>query len=192
MPRFAIARARRTTSRSLFAVPALIIVFTTPLLAQEGWEDINPPPQASSEPSSLRPLSVGIEVGRPLVFGVTASYNFNPHTSAHFGFSSLGDFTAISGEMRYSLIGIGTQRALPSLGGGFTQYFLNDGDRESSPTVGHVLVGLEYIFPYRLGIGGTVGYQAAIGTSGDGTVERYGIDNDVAEWFFAVSGRYFF
>jgi hypothetical protein len=137
-------------------------------------------------------LSIGVEAGNPLIFGVEGGYNFSRRVSAMLGFAALGDFTAISGEVRLFMLPFDLDRALPTVGGGFTQYFLADGSRETSPIAAHVLLGLEYIFPSHLGVGGTVGYQYALGSSEDATVERYDINDDLADWFFAVNARYFF
>jgi len=174
-------------ARSLLVVAILQIPLVSPLRAQEGW---NPEPVASG--SNDHPLSLGIEAGRPLIFGIEGGYNFNRRVSAMVGFTDLGDFTAIAGEVRLFLLPFDLDRALPSCGVGFTQYFLANGPRETSPIAAHVLLGLEYVFPSHLGVGSTLGYQQALGSSEDKTVERYDINDDLADWFFAVNARYFF
>jgi hypothetical protein len=139
-----------------------------------------------------RSLSLGVEVGKPLIFGLEGGYNFTPHVSSQLGFSTLGDFTAISGGLRLNLLSFDLARALPYLEAGFTQYFLEDGARETTPITAHSVLGLEYVFLSNLGVAMNLGYQVALGNSEDPTVERYGINDDMSEWLFAVNARYFF
>lgn len=189
--RCAGTRARRSISRSLFAVPALLVLFAGPLLAQEGWDQIEP--AADSAPAtSLGPLSLGIEAGKPLIFGIEAGYNFTQYISGEVGFSTLSRFTAISGELRLYPLGFPIGQAVPSIGAGFTQYFLSADGGDVSPIAAHGVAGLEYIFPSRLGVGATLGYQLGLGGSEDRSIERYGIHDDLANWFFAMNARYFF
>lgn len=186
-------RARRFIARSLslFAVPALLIQFAEPLLAQEGWDQIEP--AADSAPAtSLGPLSLGIEAGKPLIFGIEAGYNFTQYISGEVGFSTLSRFTAIAGELRLYPLGFPMRQAVPSIGAGFTQYFLSADGGDVSPIAAHGLAGLEYIFSSGLGVGATLGYQLGLGGSENRSVERYGIHDDLSNWFFAVNARYFF
>jgi hypothetical protein len=182
-----LAHSPLVFARCLVVIAALQLPLAAALQAQEGWDSV---PVVSD--TNERSLSLGIEAGKPLIFGVEGGYNFDERVSGMVGFSTLGDFAAISAELRAFLLRFGTQKALPSVGVGFTQYFLTSGARETSPIAGHLLLGVEYIFPSYLGVGATLGYQHALGSSEDKTVERYDINDDLADWFFAVNARYFF
>lgn len=181
------ARHRHPTRVLLLLGPIALAVAAGPLRAQEVPPAWNPEPVPATE----RRLSLGVEVGKPLVFGFKGGYNFTSRISSHLGFAALGDFTAISGGLRLNLVPFDVGRALPFAEAGFTQYFLADGPRETSPMAAYVLAGLEYVFLSHVGVGLNLGYQTALGSPEDPTVERYGINDDLDEWLFAVNARYF-
>lgn len=143
-------------------------------------------------PAKARPFSVGLDFGYPLVVGVQGGYSFTPRLAARVGVTALGDFTALSGEMRLNLTRFRVEAPLPFVAGGFTQYYLADGPRETSPLATHLALGIEYVFFNYVGAAARVGYLNALGGAKDASVDRYGISDNVSSWFFTVAGRYLF
>ena len=161
---------------------------TVPSAAQEfpGW---NPD---FSNPSLERRFSFGLDVGKPLVFGATAGYNFSARASTQLGIASLGDFTALSGELRFNLLQFDVTTPVPFVTAGFTQYYLADGAVETSPTAVHAALGVEYMFLSYFGSGVQLGYLEALGGSQHPEVDRYGISDTTETVYFTFSGRYMF
>lgn len=171
---------------SILIIPFLAVL-AAPLAAQEIpiWD--------RGEPLRYeRPINLGLEIGKPLVLGLKGGYNFSPRVSGHAGFAALRDFTAITGELRLNLLPFDLARALPYFDAGFTQYFLEVDSRSTTPIAFHSGFGVEYVFLSEFGVAMNLGYQVALGSSEDRSVERYGIHDDVSEWFFALNARYYF
>ena len=118
-------------------------------------------------PDFARRASVGIDVGKPLVFGITGGYHFTDRLTAQLGFSALGDFTALSAEMRVHILPLALETPVPFVAFGFTQYYLADGASETSPITVQGAVGAEYMFAGSLGMSARLGYIEALGASSD-------------------------
>jgi hypothetical protein len=143
-------------------------------------------------PDFARRASVGIDVGKPLVFGVTGGYHFTERIAAQLGFAALGDFTALSAEMRVHILPLALESPVPFVAFGFTQYYLADGADETSPITVQGAVGAEYMFAGSIGASARLGYIEALGASSDSSVDRYGISDDVSTAFFTLGARYLF
>lgn len=172
----------------LAAVLATILACPAGVMAQDfpGWD-----PEFGT-PILERRLSIGIDVGKPLVFGLTGGYQFNSRAAGLVGVAALGDFTALNGELRVQVTHFEMAMPVPYLVAGFTQYYLSDGPAETSPITAHAAVGTEYVFTSFFAIGAELGYMEALGGSHNAAVDRYGISDDVASLYFSLGGRYLF
>ena len=186
-------RFRRVTLPAAAAIVVLgfaSMLATNPALAQdpnEGWTS-----SGTSKGSAGHRWSLGVEVGKPLILGIEGTYHFDPRVAASVGFAALSGFTAITGEVDYHVLRFDGQGLSALTGIGFAQYFLSEDGNESQPTMGHALVGIEHVFPASIGVGMNLGYQVSIGSSGDESVDRYGIHSDADGWFFGMNVRYVF
>ncbi len=185
-------RSGLVASRARAALLALGLALASgPAAAQdpssEGWTS-----SGTNKGSAGHRWSLGVEVGKPLILGIEGTYHFDPRVAGSVGFAALSGFTAISGEVDYHVLRFDGQGLSALIGLGCAQYFLAEGGKESQPTMGHALIGIENVFPARIGVGMNLGYQVAIGSSGDESVDRYGIHSDADGWFFGMSARYVF
>jgi hypothetical protein len=185
-------RAMKALGTALAAALVLVIGFAPGLASaqdsgSEGWTSSGTAPRSTGHRWSL-----GVEVSKPLILGVEGTYHFDPRVAASLGFAALSGFTAISGEVDYHVLRFDAQGLSALTGVGFAQYFLAEGGKESQPTMAHALVGIENVFQNRVGVGMNLGYQVAIGSSGDESVDRYGIHANADGWFFGMNARYVF
>jgi len=175
---------------SLTVASAALLILARSASAQdpnEGWTS----PGGNTAKAGHR-WSLGLEVGKPLILGLEGTYHFDSRVAGSVGFAALSGFTAISGEVDYHVMRFDGQGLSALTGVGFAQYFLSEDGKESQPTMGHALIGIEHVFPASIGVGMNLGYQVSIGSSGDETVDRYGIHSDSDGWFFGMNARYVF
>ncbi len=140
-------------------------------------------------PQAVRRYSAGMEAGRPLVLGVVGDYHFDARLAAGAGIANLGDFAAVSGDVRYNVLPLALESPIPFVTAGFTQYYLADGPRETSPVAFQMGLGVDYVFASNFSWAARIGYITALGGAKDPSVDRYGISDASSDPFFALSGR---
>lgn len=146
-------------------------------------------PEASAQP---RGVSVGLEAGLPLVFGVDASFTTHPRWRLGAGFGRLSGLTVIRGEARWLLLPEQRGRLVPSLLAGLEQYFLEDGDLDATPLGMHAAFGLDYRLDSPVSLTARFGGLKTFGSSDGEGARVFSIRNDYATGLFNVGLRYHF
>jgi len=147
-----------------------------------------PAPAARAAPG---PLSLGVEVGLPLITGFEASYRVRPHWRLGAQTGRVSGLSVFGAEARWLPRGE-SGRLVPSLVAGAEQYFLEDGGREATPVGVHAALGLDYYLNAPISIGAELGVLRTFGGSGSDDVKVFSIGNDVSRATFNLGVRYRF
>lgn len=150
------------------------------------------PLPAAAQSQDVGDKAVGIEAGLPLVFGLDASYRFDPSWRVGLGFGRLSGFTAIRAQARWLILKEQADRMVPSLVAGAEQYFLSKGDRDATPIGIHAALGLDYHFRSPMSLGARIGILKTFASSDGGNLKVFGIKNGFSTGLFDIGLRYHF
>ena len=137
-------------------------------------------------------LSVGLQLGLPLVAGVDISAQFSPRLSAGLGFGFVPDLVVLGGQLRMNVLEPGPDKIVPFVGAGLNQYWLEDGKENSDAVALDLLAGGQRMFGSNYSLGMFLGYTRTLSKSTNSHVEVWGVNDDMSKLFLGVEGRYYF
>jgi opacity protein-like surface antigen len=148
-------------------------------------------PAPASAQGGVGPISVGLEAGLPLVFGVESTYRLDPRWRIGLGIGRLSGLTAVRAEARWMIRPEIRERVVPSLIAGAEQYFLSKNGQDATPLGIHAAIGLDYYLASPVSLGIRIGALKTFGSS-DGNVRVFGVENGFSTGTFNLGFRYHF
>jgi len=179
------------TRRGVSAVPLLaaLLLVAAPVHAQD--EPFAEPAAVESAPG-VGAVSIGPEVGLPLVVGLDASYRIAPDWRIGMAIGRLSGITTVRAEAR-RLFGEEKRRSMVlSLTAGAEQYFLDDDGREATPVGVHLAAGFTYHFDSPLSFGVRIGLLKTFGSSDGGDIRVFSVRNDYSTGILNAGLRFHF
>ncbi len=169
---------------------AALLLLAATAHAQE--DAFTAPPTEVSAPPEVGAISIGPEVGLPLVVGLDATVRVNPDWRIGMALGRLSGITTIRAEVQ-RLFGEERRRAMVLvLLAGAEQYFLDDDGREATPLGMHVAGGFNYYFDSPLSFGARIGLLKTFGSSDGGDIRVFSVRNDYSTGLLNAGLRFHF